>query len=595
MPAVPLAGDHIEAERLLNGRTTTGPADGSISTTSSATATATDLAKAAFKRLARAKLEPTPENYARAYAQEVGPRLEDTQAGATDAADAVALARAQGAAWAALAERLVRNLARGGKQWTAARRNESLTRVFDGSRSDAGRLQQRLQALMKAWEEDRPADGVELGEGFEAVVDPAAAAAEPAPLPSVADGPAALALSAWSEVVAALEGSLRSALPVQDASAAALAKQLATVAQALARDGATAPHVAQTEALCGQARLWLGQRHHLLEQLTRLCRELSGGMAELVEDGSWVQGQCEAVVACLQTGDGAEPSLRAVRGASAMLADARQRQRGVRAERQVSQQALKSLLQNMLLEVGELGEHTGRFQMATAAHVQAIEEAPSLESLAGVVKSLLADSREVQAAVQLSSSRLHADRDRAAELETRVRELESELLRLSGEVSTDALTQVANRRGLAQIFEMECARWRRDGGPGLAIGLIDIDNFKKLNDTLGHAAGDTALKSLATQVQARLRPTDHLARFGGEEFVVLIPGTPAAEAQVALTRLQRSLSESLFLHEGREVFVTFSAGVTAWQPSETLEDALSRADTAMYEAKRTGKNKTCLA
>jgi diguanylate cyclase len=249
----------------------------------------------------------------------------------------------------------------------------------------------------------------------------------------------------------------------------------------------------------------------------------------------------------------------------------------------------------MLLEVGELGQQTGRFQLATAAHVQAIEGASSIESLAGVVKSLLADSRAVQAAVELSSTRLHADRDRAAELEAKVRELEGELRRLSDEVSTDALTQVANRRGLAQVFDAECARQQREGGPGLAIGLIDIDNFKKLNDTLGHAAGDAALKSLAAQVRARLRPTDHLARFGGEEFVVLIPGSAAAEAQVALTRLQRNLSEALFLHEGREVFVTFSAGVTAWQAGESLEDALARADTAMYEAKRTGKNRTCLA
>ena len=197
--------------------------------------------------------------------------------------------------------------------------------------------------------------------------------------------------------------------------------------------------------------------------------------------------------------------------------------------------------------------------------------------------------------MQQSSSRLHADRDRAAELEGKVLELESELRRLSDEVSTDALTKVANRRGLAQIFDSECARVLREGGAGLAVGLIDIDNFKKLNDTLGHVAGDLALQNLAEQVQGRLRPTDHLARFGGEEFVVLMPGAAADEAQQALTRLQRSLTEALFLHEGREVFVTFSGGVTQWQPGESLEMALSRADTAMYEAKRSGKNRTCSA
>jgi diguanylate cyclase len=163
---------------------------------------------------------------------------------------------------------------------------------------------------------------------------------------------------------------------------------------------------------------------------------------------------------------------------------------------------------------------------------------------------------------------------------------------------------VANRRGLEQAFAAETARAARSaagadagapGADGLAVALIDIDNFKKLNDRLGHAAGDVALRSLAAAVRARLRPADHLARFGGEEFVLLLPATELDEAQQALTRLQRSLSASLFLHEGEEVFVTFSAGVTAWRAGEVLEAALARADEALYEAKRTGKNRTCKA
>ena len=104
-----------------------------------------------------------------------------------------------------------------------------------------------------------------------------------------------------------------------------------------------------------------------------------------------------------------------------------------------------------------------------------------------------------------------------------------------------------------------------------------------------------ALKSLASAVRERLRPVDHLARFGGEEFVVLLPGTGIEEAQQALTRLQRSLSAALFMHDGREVFVTFSSGVTAWRSGEALAVTLSRADEALYEAKRTGKNRTCMA
>ena len=161
-------------------------------------------------------------------------------------------------------------------------------------------------------------------------------------------------------------------------------------------------------------------------------------------------------------------------------------------------------------------------------------------------------------------------------------------------MGTDALTQVANRRGLMQAFEVERARIEREGTP-LAVGLLDIDNFKRLNDTLGHAAGDVALVTLAQRVRDSLRPVDVVARFGGEEFVVLLPGTPADEAAQVLTRLQRQLTASLFMHDGKEVFVTFSAGVTPYRPGERVEEALERADEALYEAKRTGKNRTCMA
>jgi diguanylate cyclase len=277
-----------------------------------------------------------------------------------------------------------------------------------------------------------------------------------------------------------------------------------------------------------------------------------------------------------------------------MLTQTRLQQQRLRGERDRARAGLKALVESLSSELDALGGQTGRFTTELARCTDNLEQADSREQMGTVLHQMLTASRNVQTEVADASARIAANRAQADELNSRVRELEGELRRLSQEVSTDALTQVANRRGLAQIFEVESARSQREGS-ALAVGLIDIDNFKKLNDSLGHAAGDTALRELAAQVRGALRPVDHVARFGGEEFVVLLPGTALDDAQEALTRLQRSLSKSLFMHEGREIFVTFSAGVTVWCMGEPLGSSLERADAALYEAKRTGKNRTCVA
>lgn len=578
------------------------------------------VAKAALRRLALDKIEPTPENYARAYAAEGGqastalpeaarPLLQRMAASlvaeGSSAADdlvralmaghweeaqdilgnAAAQAQGQGQDWADLLQRLALGLERGSKLWTSARKKDSLMRVLGGSRSDARRLRERLRHLLVAWESETEATGVDTVTG---ALDGAAADGVPA---TVADAAPALD---WVALVQNLEGTVRAALPDGEVRADELSRALLQLSQQVAEAGATPDLVRHAGDLCQRARRLLAHRQHLLDELGKLCVELTQGLTELAEDDSWARGQCELLKARLAEG----LNVRSVRAASDLLANARKRQALLRGERNQARDALKELIQGMLTELGEFSEHTGRFHANVGRHAEAIAQADSLGSLADVVREMLHDSSEVQALVSQTQSRLQAEQTRAGEMQLRVRELEGELRRLSDEVSTDALTQVANRRGLAQAFEVERARMNRSRSDNadcsLAVGLIDIDNFKKLNDTLGHAAGDVALQKLAAQVREQLRPRDTVARFGGEEFVVLLPDIDPAEAQKVLTRLQRQLTASLFMHDNKEVFVTFSAGVTALREAEPLELALERADEALYEAKRTGKNRTCI-
>ncbi len=528
------------------------------------------IAKATLTRLAQARQEPTPENYARAWIEVGGAPPRPKEAAPPPLLDDAAV-------WSRLIDQLLRGLEQGSRVWTVARKKDSVRHVLAGSGNHAQRLRERLTQLVGLWQKDvLPSDRFDEPAGAE-------------PAPAQADDAAhAATASAWPEVAASFEQTVRVALAGDDPGAAGVARDLSAQAQRWRRHGADRGLAAEIEATCAQARRVLLQRHHLVDELGKLVRALSDGLTDLAEDESWARGQADAMRARLE-GDGL--TVRGVRAAADMLTQTRLQQQRLRGERDRARAALRALVESLSSELQALGGQTGRFSDELVRCTDDLEQADSREQMSSVLHQMLSASRSVQTEVADASARISANRVQADELNTRVRELEGELQRLSEEVSTDALTQVANRRGLAQAFDVESARSVREGKP-LAIGLIDIDNFKKLNDSLGHGAGDVALKTLAAQVRAALRPVDHVARFGGEEFVVLLPGTAAADAQEALTRVQRSLSMSLFMHEGREVFVTFSAGVTVWQPGEPLGSSLERADGALYEAKRAGKNRT---
>jgi diguanylate cyclase len=551
------------------------------------------LAKAALRRLVVDKQEPTPENYAHAYQLESGIQPTAARAPAASAAAAPLSATdnaAQAAALAGLIERIARGIERGGRNWTAARKKESLQRVLSSSRSDMQRLQQRLGQLVGSWESDTLDDVVDADDSLThpAPLDALPLPASPLvqPVEPAGDG---TAFPLWRRVADGLSGTVQLALPPPPAPSADLSRQLAELLARLEAPSPTPLQADEFDALCDRARRMLQHRHHFVDQLSGLCQELTASLAELAEDDSWARGQVDAMK--LQIDGGL--TARSVRSVSELLGHTRERQQQLREDRARARDALKLLINRMLSELGELGQHTGRFHESVGRYADTIEKADSLESLAGVVREMVEESRTVQSLVSQAQGRLESEHAKAVGLSERVAELEGELRRLSEEVSTDQLTQIANRRGLMQAFDAERARMER-GQTELSIGLLDVDNFKRLNDELGHAAGDTALKSLAEVVSKALRPTDLVARYGGEEFVVLLPDTPVHEGEQILTRLQRSLTGGLFMHEQRQVFVTFSAGVTLYRQGEPIEAALERADEALYEAKRTGKNRTCV-
>lgn len=168
-----------------------------------------------------------------------------------------------------------------------------------------------------------------------------------------------------------------------------------------------------------------------------------------------------------------------------------------------------------------------------------------------------------------------------------IAELEQALAEARAAALTDPLTGAFNRRGFDEAFQRELASSRRNGG-GFALALIDLDDFKRLNDAQGHQAGDDALVHLVRVLRAAMRPSDVLSRFGGEEFVLLLPNTALADAEAALCRLQRVFAAQQL--PGLESALTFSAGVVVHAAGESLQASVQRADAATFAAKRAGKN-----
>jgi diguanylate cyclase (GGDEF)-like protein len=177
-----------------------------------------------------------------------------------------------------------------------------------------------------------------------------------------------------------------------------------------------------------------------------------------------------------------------------------------------------------------------------------------------------------------------------AYLVARLRDRERRLLVMS---TTDALTGVANRRHFIDLFEKEFERAKRYKTP-LSCVIMDLDHFKRINDRYGHLAGDRVLVSAARVFEKSLRTHDVLARWGGEEFVVLLPQTDVAGAEALAERLRRALEETEVLLEGGEVVrVTTSLGMACHPhpPAASGDELLRRADVALYDAKELGRNR----
>ena len=251
--------------------------------------------------------------------------------------------------------------------------------------------------------------------------------------------------------------------------------------------------------------------------------------------------------------------------------------------------AAKQLASSLIERLSSVSATTGLYSARVNQVVAKIGRAENLTQLSHVVTALLADTQMLSSDMVRARDDLNEARARARDLESKTKALESELAIASALVRTDPLTAALNRRGIEEAFLQHTTSPAKSGESCLA--LLDVDDFKGINEAFGHLVGDSALKQLIEVVRDFTRDKDSVGRYGGEEFVILFPDTPRDTANDIMIKIQRELTKRVFLEDHSRVFMTFSCGLTRILNGETLESALLRADTALHDAKKAGKNR----
>ena len=323
------------------------------------------------------------------------------------------------------------------------------------------------------------------------------------------------------------------------------------------------------------------QRDLLIDLFNLLLENVS----ELLDDNSWLHGQIDAVRDLIarpverEDIDEARDSLREVIYRQGLLKQGITESKG----------AMKEMMTSFVDNLDGMATSTGEYHDRITGYSLAIRNARSVADFNKLIDEVLQDTRRTQERARHARDDMLAARDAADAAETRVRELEQELQRVNGLIRCDQLTGALNRRGLEDRFAREAQDARRQNQP-LSLVMLDVDDFRLVNTRFGHPGGDAVLRHLVELARNTLRAVDTVARFGGEEFVILMPNATLYEARASVARIQQVLGLRPPQFDGQRIALTFSGGVAECRQDETLEDVVKRADTALYQAKQAGKN-----
>ena len=573
-----------------------------------------DVARETLRQLAMRRIAPTPDNYRALYheiagslAEEVFPERAFKQIAAAlprhnreslrlarefesaisqaewpalraVMADAFSRTEETNLNWGNLLRDLVSEWDRRQAGLTQARKREMLDRVLTASGGNPEKLFERMQGLLRAWsrnsDEDLP--GNEAADSAEAVQ-------------TVAPTPRDTTSPLCTELLAGLLDGIAAQAKLTEPD---LANEAGELAGMIRQGPALAPELVRQRLDKLRARLeWSAEDQHAVrDALQRVLQLILENISELVVDDRWLHGQ----IALMGEMFDHPLDVRILGELENRLRDVIQRQGAIKIELNDAQTRLKDMLARFVDRLGDFTESTGEYHNKIEQCAERISSAQDITQLTDVIAEVMRETRTVQETTRRSRSELEELRTRVHDANSEITRLQVELEQTSELIRHDPLTGVLNRKGLDEALTRETALARRRG-TALCVGLLDVDNFKQINDNHGHQTGDEALQHLVDVVRENVRPQDSVARYGGEEFVVLLPDTLLDSAVATMVRLQRALTKRFFLTRQQKLLITFSAGVAEMHDGEAPEEALDRADKAMYIAKRSGKNRVIAA
>lgn len=553
------------------------------------------IARETLRQLASLRIPPTPDNYHKLYDEISGNSGVDVNSAGIASTNQQRIAdnptSESDVAWGDTIEVLLKQLEKKQGTLTIAKKREGVNRVLAKFSKDSNQLHTKLKALVDSWG-TLTAASQESDENGQ-VQDPSTQVLQidsdmqDSQLKHSVIEQTHIAGHFIDQLLELLAQMLEQvvAKQIDDVILVEEARTLACQVRRIKNKPEMEQFMAGFQQFCCKFNAYGESGFKLQQGLLKLLNILMDSTGELLAEDQWIGARINKLRETIS-----KPlDHRVIEQAEHYLEEITQRQEIIGRNLSEAKVTLKQMVTSLITNIEELTDTTGEYQNKLEQYSEKISNTDDIKELNQLLVLIMDETSQMQKSTLNYRNDFLAARAEVNLAQNKINQLETELFEMGEKVHEDHLTGILNRRGLDNAFERETSRSMRHQVP-LCYALLDIDNFKLLNDTHGHKVGDDALVYLVESVKDTTRPEDIVSRYGGEEFVILLPNTNLEEAVQILSRIRRNLTKKFFLHENKRLLVTFSAGVAQLEPGESQESIFKRADEALYRAKKGGKN-----